>query len=572
MTTTTALKYMPERPATLTGGWLAARFGELHSRIAEAEAAPTPDQWIELAEDWNALKAYAGGEHARISHEFAKDMANAESEEKERANREGVTPELEKGSARLVEALLGSAHKAAIGERFGPQYLTVLEVGKDSIAPVNSELRVQAGELAKAYDKLIASGEVLVGGELLTLAVARGKTTSEDADLRKEAYFAYNGWFRDHHAELGEIYAMQVTLRDQMGKNLGHKNFTPLGYAGMERTDYGPQEVSHFRDAVRRYASPLYAAQCKRQAAALGTDTLRPWDVGYHPELSLPSGIVKPVDSQLDKIGRVFERLSPKLSSHFERMRTENLIDLENRKGKGAGAYCTSFPDEGRVAIFCNSTGDEGDIGTLTHEMGHAFQGWESQWIEAIELQWPTSDACEVHSMGMEFLSLPYLGEFFSAPDLATFTRSRWSRAVEILCYVSVIDEFQHWVYDNPVASCAQRDEEFVRLRATYMPGVDWSGEAEAFEPMRWYAQLHLFRYPFYYIDYAIAETGAMQLGLMDLRDHESCLETYLELCRLGGTKSVLSIFDGAGLRSPFDHEVIRDLMAHAAGVLELDA
>ena len=251
-------------------------------------------------------------------------------------------------------------------------------------------------------------------------------------------------------------------------------------------------------------------------------------------------------------------------------MRREGLIDLENRPGKRAGAFCTSFSDEAKIAIFCNSIGDEGDVKTLMHEMGHAFQGWESQWIEAVELRWPTSDGAEVHSMGMEFLSLPYLDEFFSPEDLARFQRNRWRRGIQLLCYVSVVDAFQHWVYQHPDASPDERDEAWARAQETYTPGIDWSGPAARYRSSRWYAQLHVFRYPFYYIDYAIAESGAMQLGLLDARDHEACLATYLELCRLGGTGSVLQLFSQAGLRSPFDPTLIQDLAAHAAGVLEV--
>ncbi|MBL4850512.1 MAG: hypothetical protein JKY65_33765 [Planctomycetes bacterium] len=284
--------------------------------------------------------------------------------------------------------------------------------------------------------------------------------------------------------------------------------------------------------------------------------------------MTLPTGAAAPIDEQLDKAGRVFERLSPKLAKHFHTMRREGLIDLENRKGKRAGAFCTSFSDEGKVAIFCNSIGDEGDVKTLMHEMGHAFQGWESQWIEAVELRWPTSDGAEVHSMGMEFLSLPHLGEFFPPEQLARFRRSRWRRAIELLCYVCVVDAFQHWVYENPKAGFDERDQAWIRFQDTYMPGIDWSGDAEPFRALRWYAQLHVFRYPFYYIDYAIAETGAMQLGMLDARDHERCLETYLELCRLGGTGSVLELFSQAGLRSPFEPGLMADLMNHASGAL----
>ena len=570
MTTTATYKYIPDRPESLTADWVSAAYQDLEERVQFADASKDASAWVALAEDWNALKAYIQGESARTSHAFAKDMRDEQAELRERTHRETVTPASELGSSRMVAALLASPHKDAVGLRFGQQFLRVLEVGQEPLAPVNSKLRVKAGELAKRYDKLIASGEVTVAGEQLTLAQARGKTSSEDAGLRKQAFLAYYGWFEANQVTIAGIYDEQVAIRNQMGINLGHMSFVPLGYAGMERTDYGPEQVQHFREAVRRFASPLFERQTQRQAAALGTDTLKPWDRAYHPELSLPSGVLKPVDEQLEKLSGVFNRLSPKLSAHFERMRSEGLIDLENRKGKGAGAYCTSFPDEGRVAIFCNSTGDESDIGTLTHEMGHAFQGWESQWIESVDLQWPTSDACEVHSMGMEFLSMPYLDAFFTPKDHETFTQSRWNRAVEILCYVCVVDEFQHWVYENPAANCDDRDAKFMELQSLYMPGVDWSGEAVSLRPLRWYAQLHIFRYPFYYIDYAIAETGAMQLALLDQADHEACLETYMELCRLGGTQSITQLFAGAGLRSPFDASVVEDLMVHAAGVLGL--
>jgi M3 family oligoendopeptidase len=251
-------------------------------------------------------------------------------------------------------------------------------------------------------------------------------------------------------------------------------------------------------------------------------------------------------------------------------MRNEGLIDLENRKGKRAGAYCTSFSDEGRVAIFCNSTGDEEDVGTLMHEMGHAFQGWESQPIESVDLQWPTSDACEIHSMGMEYLSMRHMNEFFDPENADKFRRGRWKDAVEMLCYICVVDEFQHWVYENPAAPPEDRDAAWSRIWDVYKPGIDFTG-VEGYKYARWYAQGHIFWMPFYYIDYAIAETGAMQLALLDADDHDRAMETYLKLCRIGGTQSVLDIFRNSGLRSPFDPDLMRDLMDHAAKELKIE-
>ena len=204
-------------------------------------------------------------------------------------------------------------------------------------------------------------------------------------------------------------------------------------------------------------------------------------------------------------------------------MRTEGLIDLENRKGKQAGAFCTSMPDEGRVAIFCNSTGDEGDVGTLVHEMGHAFQAWESQKIEAVDLQWPTSDGAEIHSMGMEFLSLPHLSWFFNPDEAKKFSRHHIYDVVMLMCYICVVDEFQHRVYEHPEATPEHRDRAWNAIWDKYIPGLDFSG-MEEYKYARWYAQGHIFESPFYYIDYAIAQTAAMQLGMMDQQDHDKAL------------------------------------------------
>jgi len=217
----------------------------------------------------------------------------------------------------------------------------------------------------------------------------------------------------------------------------------------MRRTDYGPKEAEAFRSSVLEYAVPLMKRLHQEHASILGTKTLRPWDAGYHPGFTLPGGVA-PIEKQLATAQQVFDEISPRLGKHFSRMCKEGLIDLENRRGKRAGVYCTSMPDEGRVAIFCNSTGDADDVGTLMHEMGHAFQAWESQAIEAIDLQWPTSDAAEVHSMGMEYLSMPKMSRFFSQENADRFRREHLYDAIFLMCYIVIVDEFQHWVYANP--------------------------------------------------------------------------------------------------------------------------
>ncbi len=562
-------KYYQNRPEKLTKEFVEQEFSKLIARIPAAEQSGSPKEWLDLYGDWNAIGAYISGETSRIHYKHAQDMANAAWTEDDKYLREQLTPASEKGNAAMLEAFLKSRYRAAVGKRYGPYLIDALLTCVEPLAPINSELRVRTDDLADQYSKIVSAGEVEVMGKTMTLARARGLQSDSDAETRKDAWLKYRGWFLEHHDELARIFDGMVKLRDEMGRKLGHDNFIPLGYLGMRRTDYGQAEAKAFRDSVREYATPLIERLYREQAAALGTPTLKPWDAGYHPEFSLPTGIA-PIELQLDSAQHLFDEISPRLGAHFSRMRREGLIDLENRKGKQAGAFCTSMPDEGRVAILCNSTGDEGDVGTLVHEMGHAFQAWESQKIEAVDLQWPTSDGAEIHSMGMEFLSIPHLSWFFKPDEASKFRRHHIYDAVMLMCYIAVVDEFQHWVYENPNVTPSDRDNAWSEIWDKYIPGLDFSG-IEEYKYARWYAQGHIFQTPFYYIDYAIAQTAAMQLGMMDEENHEKALDTYLKLCELGGQVGILNIFRSAGLRSPFDPNTMRDLMEYAAKELGVE-
>ncbi len=562
-------KYYPNRPEKLTKEFAEEAFSNLISRIPAAEQSDSPQAWLDLYRDWNALSAYYSGEGSRVHYAHAQDMADELRTEADKYFREAVTPAVEHGNAAMLDAFLKSRYRTAVGELYGPYLIQALITSVEPLAPINSKLRVQTDDLADQYQKLASSGEVTIQGKTMTLSRARGMQSDSNPEIRKEAWMKYRGWFLEHHDEFAEIFDKMVKLRDQMGRNLGHDNFIPLGYLGMRRTDYGPEQAKVFRDSIREHASPLLERLYHEQAAALGTPTLKPWDAGYHPEYSLPTGIA-PVDKQLENAQQLFDEISPRLGAHFSRMRREGLIDLENRKGKQPGAFCTSMPDEGRVAIFCNSTGDEGDVGTLVHEMGHAFQAWESQKIEAVDLQWPTSDGAEIHSMGMEFLSMPHLSWFFKPDDALKFRRHHLADVVMLMCYIAVVDEFQHWVYQNPNVTPAERDQAWNMIWDSYIRGIDFSG-MEEYKYARWYPQSHIFQTPFYYIDYAIAQTAAMQLGMMNEVNPEKALDTYLKLCELGGTEGILNIFKSAGLMSPFDPNTMPHLMDYAARELGVE-
>lgn len=564
----TKYKHFPKRPKKLTAEFAKQQYEDLVARIPEAEKSSDAKLWLALFKDSNELESYISSEGSRISFRFTQDMRNKKSEAEEKYFREKVIPAVTEPSFVLLKSVLESKHRDAIVAEYGEQLVPVYQTAVKPLDPVNTDLRIKAGDLTNDYDQLTAKAMVIVNGEKMTLTKARSLSASEHEAIRKEAYLAVRDWVVKNQKQLSKIYDQLVSIRTQMGKNVGYKNYVPLAYQNRGRTDYGQPEVEKFRANVRKYAVPLYKKIIDQQAAAIGTPTLKPWDSMYHPNLTLPMGIV-PVSTQLAAAQRLFDKLDPRLGKHFAYMVDNKLIDLENRAGKRGNAYCTGFSDEGLHLIFCSSTGDPDDISTLVHEMGHAFQGWESEWIASVDLQSPTADLCEVHSMGMEFLSLPHIDEFFSHEHAERFRKNRWKEAVYVLCYVALVDEFQHWVYENPTAKPKERDAKWVELQAIYQPGIDYSGY-EQYQATRWYLQLHIFDIPFYYIDYAIAETGAMQLALVANNDHQKALEIYMELCHIGGMMSVLKAFDHAGMRSPFDSKLMEDLMAHAASELGL--
>ncbi|MBA3757788.1 M3 family oligoendopeptidase [Candidatus Saccharibacteria bacterium] len=554
-------KHYPNRPTKLTSGFAKKEYGKLLRNLKAAELSADPTLWIELYGRWNELKSYVGSEASRISYRYSQNMGLKKSEDDEQYVREILAPAVEEPEHILTKAFLDSKHLQAVADKFGRRLISIYEADLKPSDPVNTKQRIAAGKLAKKYEKTVASAQITVQGEKMTLWKSRSYYESPDESIRKEAFLANRGWFLDHHDELSSIYDQLVQLRHKMAQNVGHENFIPYAYEALGRTDYGPSQVRNFRENVKKYVVPLNRQLVSQISQSLGKTILKPWD-GYDPRTSLPLEIT-PVKSQLNKSQILFNKLSPKLGKYFEIMRENGLIDLENRPGKRSGAFCTDFSDEQKVLIFCNSTGESDDISTLTHEMGHAFQGWESQHIEAVDLQWGTLDLCEIHSTGMEFLCLPFISEFLNEENTQKFQLSRWEQAISTLCYVSVVDEFQHWVYEKPQSTIAERDEKWCSISQEYFPQADYSGY-EQYRKTRWYGQSHIFVSPFYYIDYALAETCAIQLALMASIDHQAALRTYMKLCRIGGTKGFLEAVKYGGLRSPFEPELMKDLMKFA--------
>jgi M3 family oligoendopeptidase len=567
MQTERHFRHYPKRPSSLTSDFVESEYALLKTDAVLAEKNERADSWEKVFHRWDEFKSYTHSELSRARYRYSGALSDPKLEAEDSFMREKINPLLEKGNSEILNALMDSKHREALTQKLGVQLFRVLETQVGPLDPRLADLRVEEDRLKSDYRKFLGTAVVDFQGEKLTLTKLQSFHSSPAPELRKNAFLTHREWFVSNRPKIAKIFDELVKIRQQMAQRIGDQNYLGLGYLGMGRTDYGVKESAEFRKLVRDFVVPLQTRIHADHAKALGTPTLRPWDGGFHPNLVLPMNIV-PIDTQLDRAQKVFDRVSPKLAAHFKRMREAKLIDLENRPGKAPGAFCTSFTDEAMAAILCNSTGETRDVTTLMHEMGHAFQAIESmQDNRTIELVVPTMDAAEIHSMGMEYLSLPKLDEFFSPSDQEKVRKGRWKSAVELFTYVALVDEFQHWVYTNPSATLDARDAEWVRIAKIYQPSLDYSG-IEHLHSTRWYFQPHIFGMPFYYIDYAIAETGAMQLGLLNSKDPKKAVEVYLELCRLGGNESVLGIFKSAGLNSPFSAENMKSLMAYAEAQL----
>ncbi|MFH0901448.1 MAG: M3 family oligoendopeptidase, partial [Pseudomonadota bacterium] len=340
-------------------------------------------------------------------------------------------------------------------------------------------------------------------------------------------------------------------LRDRMGRLLGHRGFAPLGYLLLARS-YDATAVSRFREEIKEFVVPVAVELAKVRARRLGLDRLL-----FHDEAVCdPEGNPRPLggpDYVVEQIGRMCSDLDPELAELFSLLVEHDLLDLEVRPGKAGGGFCAHFPDSGLPFIFANCNGSEADVRVLAHELGHAFQIWQSRSQPWLEFRLPTLEACEIHSLTMEYLAEPYAGYFFSPADAERYSRLRLEQVVQFLPYMAAVDHFQHEVYASPALSPAERNSLWRQLEREYLPWRDYGGLLPHFEAgALWQRQLHVYSMPFYYLDYALAETVALQLWTRARADRAGAMRDYLAICRLGGSRSFPDLLEQVALRSPF--------------------
>ena len=423
--------------------------------------------------------------------------------------------------------------------------------------------------LVTEYDKLIASAQIEFEGGTYTVAQMGPLQQDPDDERRRAAWTATGAWFQSQGDELDRLYDELVKLRDGMGRKLGYDGYTELGYCRMQRNCYGAAEIEKFRAAVQKYLVPVADKICRAQAERLGVD----YPMSYADQaLMFRSGNPKPVGTADDIVaqGRKFyHELSPETAKFIDHMLDNELMDLLAKPGKQAGGYCTELPAYHTPFIFANFNGTQGDVEVITHEAGHAFQNFTARDIVPLACHWASMEASEVHSMSMEFFAWPWAEGFFG-PDTRKFLYSHLASALTFIPYGTLVDHFQHVVYQRPDMTPAERHDVWRELSAVYLPWLRLDGAIPFFSEGRyWQRQIHIYQAPFYYIDYCLAQTMSLYFWGEIQKDPAAAWKQYYGYTKLAGTKTFTELLEASGLPTPFDEDTMRGICEAAAKWLD---
>lgn len=470
-----------------------------------------------------------------------------------------VSPLIKGLVTEFYSELLSSKFRGELEAKWGRQLFALAELELKTFSPeVIEDLQLE-NKLSSEYTKLVASAKIMFEGEERTLAQLDPFEQSKDRDMRKKAREARFNFFAENGEQFDEIYDKLVKVRTKIAHKLGFNNFVELGYARMFRTDYNAEMVKAFRDQVKEFIVPLATKLKERQRNRIGVSELKYYDEDFN---FLSGNPVPKGDPEwiIENGKKMYDELSPETKEFFRFMLDNDLMDLVAKKGKAGGGYCTYIQDYKAPYIFSNFNGTSGDIDVLTHEAGHAFQVYSSRHYEVPEYNWPTFEACEIHSMSMEFFTWPWMNLFFEE-DTDKYKFAHLSSSLLFLPYGVSVDEFQHFVYENPEATPAERKQAWREIEKKYKPHLDYDGNEYLESGGFWQRQGHIYNSPFYYIDYTLAQICAFQFWKRSREDQESAWKDYLTLCQQGGSQSFTGLVKVANLISPFEDGCVQSVV-----------
>ena len=469
-----------------------------------------------------------------------------------------AAPQLQECQNAWSRAMLDSPFRADFAAEYGDLMFVNAEIADKAFSPAILDEMAQENKLCTDYGKLIASAQIPFEGGVYTLSQLSPFKNDPDDARRLAAWQAEGKWYKEHQAEFDGIYDKLVHLRDTMGKKLGYEGYTTLGYYRMGRNCYTKADVEKFRTAVVKYLVPLADSIYREQAKRLG----KQYPMNFADNaLMFRSGNPTPcgdADAIVAQGKKFYDELSPETSEFFNKMLDDELMDLLSTPGKAGGGYCTGLGDYAVPFIFANFNGTQHDVEVVTHEAGHAFAAYMNRNRIPYATVWPSMEGCEVHSMSMEFFAWPWAEGFFGK-DARKFRYSHLAGALTFIPYGTMVDHFQHIVYEKPDMTPKERHGVWKELLGVYMPWMQLGDEIPFYgEGEGWQRQMHIYQSPFYYIDYCLAQTVSLQFWAMLQKDRADAWNHYMAYTLQGGSRVFTELLKNAGLTSPFEESCLR--------------
>ena len=478
-------------------------------------------------------------------------------------------PAVTNASVEISRAFLANPHVDALTEKFGTTCVAGMKNAVLSMDDRTVELQQQFNALVSRYQQIYGGALVELDGKQLTIPQLGPYKEDLDPAVRRAAYEAEAGYFDAHRAELDELYGQIVQNLNAQARVMGYHDYSELSYVRMNRIGYGPEEIRKFRDQVANDVVPqlqkVMALRAKRTGIAHPAFTDLP--------ILFRDGNPKPIPgykARMDAARTMYHELSPETAEFIDFMQDNELFDVESRPGKMSGGYMTSLPSYKAPFIFANWNDTSGDVDVLTHECGHAFEGYVAERDPAIpaDLECPGMESAEIHSMAMEFLTAPWHHLLFGK-DTDKYALLHAEDSFVFLAYGCEVDEFQHIMYQNPNLTPDERNAEWLKLEKKYRPWIDFAGLPFYGRGAGWQRQLHIFECPFYYIDYCLATAIALQFFVASLKDHKDAWQRYMKLTNLAGMATYTELAESAGMKAPFTKGSLTELSRAVADWIE---
>ena len=543
---------------------VAAHFEDIISRVTNAscveDVLAAREDYLKIYMEYYTANSLA---YCRYSLNTADEFYSGENDYYDE-----IGPAVMNYNLQYSQALLNSPFRSELEKALSPVLFKKMEVDAKAMSAEIVPDMVEENKLVSEYSKLMSSIEFEFRGEKMTRAALTGFFKSDDRNTRREAYEVLGRTLKQYKPQLDDIYDRMVHVRDRMAKKMGYENFVEMGYARMGRLCYDKNSVAVFRENVLKDIVPVVARLRTENGKRLGIDNF----MLYDNDVIIPGGDPCPKggkESIFAGAKEMYHSMSAETADFIDMMLENEAFDVEARKNKWGGGYCTEFPKFRQPFILANFNGTSGDVDVVTHEAGHAFNAYliaDNRF--ALELECGGMETAETHSMSMEFFAWPYMDKFFG-DEAEKYRYMHLLESFSFIPYGTMVDAFQHIVYENPDLTPDERDAEWLKLEKQFRPYLSMEGIPYLEEGARWHYQMHIYESPFYYIDYALAQTAAINFLLASQKDYPDAFARYIRLSKQGGEKVWTDLLDEAGFVPPFEQGALSTLAAETEALLE---